>query len=77
MWSALQAVPDAVRKEGTGKLLSRVIDAETIESASLQGGFLAAFALLELVFAAGILLLGVAGGWHFGLLMTLIIKIRI
>ncbi len=46
-----------VRREGAGRLLGRVIEAQAVESLALGGGFLALLAILELALAAGVLAL--------------------
>lgn len=52
---ALALPPDAVRAEGAGHLLARVLETQTFESLLLSGGFGAALAVLELLGAAWVL----------------------
>jgi ATP-binding cassette, subfamily B, bacterial len=65
---ALRMSPDAVRHQGVGQLLGRVIESEAIESLSLTGGFMALFAVAELLVSGAVLAGGAAGGWHAALL---------
>lgn len=59
---------DEVRQWGVGQLLGRVVEAESIESLAIGGGFLAATAGVELLVTVFVLGLG-AGSWlHVGLL---------
>lgn len=59
---ALRLDPDAVRRDGSGRLLGRVIESEVVESAALQGAFLGLTAGVELVISGVVLFFG-AGGW--------------
>jgi ATP-binding cassette subfamily B protein len=52
--------PEETRREGAGHLLGRVIEAQAVESLALGGGFMALFAAMELVLAAGVLALASA-----------------
>jgi ATP-binding cassette subfamily B protein len=65
---ALALPPQALRRDGIGRLLGRTIEADSLERLALSGGFLSVLALLELALAAPVLASG-AGGWlHVGLL---------
>jgi ATP-binding cassette subfamily B protein len=64
MTGAVRLDPDSVRHQGSGGLLARVIEAETLESLALGGGLAALVAPIELVSAAALLWLGAGGGWH-------------
>lgn len=59
---ALELPPQVLRRDGSGRLLGRTIEAETLESAALAGGFSSVLAVLELVLAVPVLVAG-AGGW--------------
>jgi ATP-binding cassette subfamily B protein len=59
---------EAVRRQGIGQLLGRVIESQALESLALNGGFGALVALLELAFAATILAAGAGGPIHLVLL---------
>ncbi|MBI4911597.1 MAG: ABC transporter ATP-binding protein [Acidobacteria bacterium] len=58
---ALALDPDCLRRQGSGQLLGRVVEAETVESLALGGGFGALAATVELVLAACVLLAGAGG----------------
>jgi ATP-binding cassette subfamily B protein len=64
---ALCLDPNAVRRQGVGQLLGRVIEADVVETMALSGGFLGLTAILELVLAAGVF--GAASGLHLVLLV--------
>jgi ATP-binding cassette, subfamily B, bacterial len=55
---------DAIRHQGVGQLLGRVIESQAVESLALNGGMTVVVALLELMFAGWILSGGAAGYWH-------------
>ena len=57
----LQLHPEEVRDQGIGQFLGRVLEAETLETLMLGGGFAALIAVIELVTAT--LLLGLGAGW--------------
>lgn len=57
---ALHQSPDRIRSEGTGQLLGRVVESEALESSAVNGGLASAVALVEIVIAAGVLVLGAA-----------------
>jgi len=60
-FGALHLHPDAIRHQGVGQLLSRVIESEAVESLALGGGFQALLALVELLLAGVVLSLGGSG----------------
>jgi ATP-binding cassette subfamily B protein len=60
-FGALHMDPDAIRHQGVGQLLGRVIESEAVEALALSGGFLGLVAVIELVFAAVVLELGAGG----------------
>ena len=62
--SALDMAPGTVRQLGSGQILSRVYDAENIETHALQGGFLMVLGAVELCMALPVLALGAAGPLH-------------
>ncbi|HET9621705.1 MAG TPA: ATP-binding cassette domain-containing protein, partial [Kofleriaceae bacterium] len=65
---ALELPPHQINRDGIGQLLGRTIEADNLERLALGGGFVSALAVLELAFAAPVLVAG-AGGWlHGGLL---------
>jgi ATP-binding cassette subfamily B protein len=58
----LRLDPDALRMEGSGHLLARLLDAEGFENLALAGGHGSLLALLELALAVPLLAWGAAGG---------------
>jgi ATP-binding cassette subfamily B protein len=71
---ALRLDPDRVRVDGTGGLLGRVLEAETIEQLALGGGMTAALSLIELTMAVGVLGLG-AGKWSGAALLIVFVAL--
>jgi ATP-binding cassette subfamily B protein len=65
---ALRADMDQVRQQGAGQLLSRVMESQALESLAVNGGLGVLVAILELGFAALILLSGAGGYFHLALL---------
>jgi ATP-binding cassette subfamily B protein len=59
---------DAVRKQGAGQLLSRVMESQALESLALNGGMGVLVSVLELGLAAAVLAGGAGGSWHLMLL---------
>ena len=66
---ALRSDVEAVRRQGAGELLGRVLESQALESLALNGGFGVLVGLLELVFAGSILAAGAGGGLHVVLLV--------
>jgi ATP-binding cassette subfamily B protein len=58
---ALAMPPDAMRLEGAGHLLGRVLEAESVEALTLGAGFAALTASIELLVGGVILVLGAGG----------------
>jgi ATP-binding cassette, subfamily B, bacterial len=67
---ALRMDFDAIRHQGAGQLLGRVMESQALELLVLNGGMAVVVAALELMFSAWILTTGAAGYWH---LLTLLI----
>ncbi|MFS1522914.1 ATP-binding cassette domain-containing protein [Microbulbifer sp. 2304DJ12-6] len=67
--SALRIDTGKVRHMGTGRVLGRVYDAESLEASALQGGFSLLLGMVELALACIVLALGAGGPLH--LLMLL------
>ncbi|MEY4761377.1 MAG: hypothetical protein RLZZ200_1233 [Pseudomonadota bacterium] len=65
---ALRLDVDAVRTQGAGRLLSRVMDSQALESLALNGGFSVVVAVLELLLAGLVLSMGAGGSLHVVLL---------
>ncbi|HMF95839.1 MAG TPA: ATP-binding cassette domain-containing protein [Vicinamibacterales bacterium] len=65
---AVRVDPDAIRRQGIGATLGRVMEAEALESLSLGGALAALVAPLELITAGVLLWLGAAGFVHVVLL---------
>jgi len=61
---ALRLDLEAVKQQGSGQLLGRVMESQALESLSLNGGFSTLIGLVEWLFAAWILSAGVAGFGH-------------
>ncbi|TDG27416.1 ATP-binding cassette domain-containing protein, partial [Paracraurococcus ruber] len=61
---ALRLDPDAVRQQGAGQLLGRVIEAQALETLAVAGGLALGAAAIELGFAAWILAQGAGGPPH-------------
>ena len=68
LYGALQLQPDEVRHQGIGHFLGQVMESEAVELVGLSEGFVAIFALLQLLIAAMILAFG-AGGWPHAFLL--------
>jgi ATP-binding cassette subfamily B protein len=67
LFGTLQLYPEEVKHQGIGQFLGRVLEAETLETMMLGGGFAALIATEELFAATVILGMG-AGGWLHALL---------
>jgi ATP-binding cassette subfamily B protein len=61
---ALRMDFDAIRQQGAGQLLGRVMESQALELLALNGGMTVVSAVLELMFSAWILTTGAAGYWH-------------
>ncbi|TNE44731.1 MAG: ABC transporter ATP-binding protein [Deltaproteobacteria bacterium] len=70
---ALRMDPEVIRRQGSGQLLSQVLESGAVESLSLTGGFLAVVSLFELVLAGSVLALGAGGMFHILLLLGWIV----
>ena len=70
LYGTLRLEADRLRAEGTGQLLGRVIESESIESLSLTGGFLSVMALVEMTGAFIVLSYGAGGRLHLFLLAS-------
>jgi ATP-binding cassette, subfamily B, bacterial len=67
---ALRMDFDAIRHQGIGQLIGRVMESQALELLALNGGITVVVAVLELMFAAWILTAGAAGYWHLLALLT-------
>ena len=67
---ALRAELDELRAEGVGMSLARVFEATAVERLTINGGFLALFATIELSVAAVVLGVGAGGLIHVALLIA-------
>ena len=61
---ALRLQTDEIRHQGSGQLLGRVIESQTVESLALSGGFLVLTASIELIVTAAVLAQGAGGVVH-------------
>ena len=73
---ALRLDPDRVRTEGTGGLLGRVMEIESIEQLALGGGMTSLLSLIELSMAIGVLGIG-AGQWGGAALLTVFVGVTV
>ena len=69
LFGTLQLHPEEIRHQGIGQFLGRVLEADTVETMMLGGGFAALIASIELFAALIILNLGAGGWWHAALLL--------
>jgi ATP-binding cassette subfamily B protein len=67
--AALAGDRQSVRRQGVGHLLSRVMEAQALESFALDGGLSLLVTIVELGFAAWLLAVGAGGGLHLVLLV--------
>ncbi len=70
LYSALHLEPEAIRHQGAGQFLGRVLESEEIELLAKAEGFVVVWAVMQLGLAAVVLALG-AGGWLHALLLVL------
>jgi ATP-binding cassette subfamily B protein len=61
---ALRLDPEAIKKEGAGSLLGKVIEAQAVEGLALGAGFLTLMAAIEVILTLFVLALGSGGAWH-------------
>ncbi len=73
LYGALRLDPEAIRSEGAGQLLARVVESSAIESMALNAGFSGVMTLLELCFAAAVIGLGEGGGLRLLLFLSWIV----
>jgi ATP-binding cassette subfamily B protein len=64
LYGALRLDQDEIRMQGTGQLLGRVIESDSVESLALNGGFLAFVSVFETLAAALVLAAGAGGPLH-------------
>ncbi len=67
---ALRANLDALRAEGVGQSMGRVLEASEVERLTIGGGFLALFAVIELTVSAVVLGIGAGGLLHVAFLLA-------
>ena len=70
LFGALRLDQDEIRMQGTGQLLGRVIESDSVESLALNGGFLAFVSVFETMSAALVLAAGAGGPLHALLLVS-------
>jgi len=71
---ALAYDPEAMRRGGSGELLARVLESESVEGLTITGGVSAALAVVEVLFVLFVLMQGAGGGGQavvFGLWLVL------
>jgi ATP-binding cassette subfamily B protein len=59
---ALAYDPEAMRRGGSGELLARVLESESVEGLTITGGVSAALAVVEVIFVLFVLMQGAGGG---------------
>jgi ATP-binding cassette, subfamily B, bacterial len=67
---ALRLETDQIRLAGMGVSVGRICEAQAFETLAVSGGFLAAFAMIELVVVAVMVAFGSAGWIHVGMLVA-------
>jgi hypothetical protein len=70
LYGALRLALEEVRNQGAGQFFGRVMESQAVESLALGGGFVALFAVVELVMAAVVLGMGAGGIRHVLLLLA-------
>ena len=70
LYGALRLDPDAVRHQGVGQFLGRVLESEVVEVLALSGGFASITAVVQLILATVVLAHGVSGWLHVTLLWS-------
>jgi ATP-binding cassette subfamily B protein len=76
LYNALRLEPEAIRHQGAGQFLGRVMESEEIELLAKADGFVIVWALVQLGLAAVLLTLG-AGGWPHALLLILWLAVAV
>jgi ATP-binding cassette subfamily B protein len=66
---ALELPPSALNRDGVGRLLGRMIEADSLERLALSGGLQSLLSLLELALIVPVLVAGAGGWFHAGLLI--------
>jgi ATP-binding cassette subfamily B protein len=74
---ALRLPTDQIRLAGMGISVGRICEAQAFETLAVSGGFLAAFALIELVVVAVMVGFGTGGWIHVGMLVAALAAIAI
>jgi ATP-binding cassette subfamily B protein len=67
LFGVTQLLPEDIRHQGSGQLLAKVLDSQSIESVIFSGGYTSVIAVLELFVAATVLASGAGGLLHAGL----------
>ncbi len=70
MAGALNSDLGTLKQQGSGSLLALVMESQALESLAAQGGFSAMIAVLELMYAAVVLMAGAGGLGHVALLAS-------
>lgn len=70
LYGTLQLHPEEISHQGIGEFLGRVMESEAFEGLILGGGFAAVIALIDILMAMAILIVGTGGWWH-GLILLL------
>lgn len=70
LYGTLKLEPEEMRRQGVGQQIGRVVESEVLASATLHGGAYAFIALVDLVVAGGVILMGAGGTFHLLLLLA-------
>lgn len=68
LYGVLRLAPEDIRHLGAGQFLGQVLEAQAVEQLALMGGFVTVLAVIQLLTAGIVLVLG-NGGWWWGLLL--------
>lgn len=75
LFGALKMQPDALRTQGTGQFLGRVMESDAIEALALDGGLVSLISIVQLGTAGWVLSQGVAAGLQLSALLLWVLAI--
>ena len=80
---ALRMDPDAIRVQGSGRLLGVVAESTAVETAGLSGAIASLAALAQMIGAGAVLAMGAGGPWHVlalvawcAIVLALVVRLR-